>query len=512
MAKSETTTPVSPRARLSRIAFCLAMVLGMVATTTAPANAQGTKTDDQTSLEAQEAALIDDVATAEQTIDELSIERSQVLVDIDAATAAIEGSADALEFLALARREPARVRVTMALERFVSGDPAQTAFARELQTLEQDASPMQNQEVFGSVVEAADAELSRIDGQITSLQADVPAMIEARQELANRLITIDAAVRGLQVGLDDSRAQLATVQQSLAWYRNAGSRSQLTGRPNAGTRSRAALVVKIDNVPRARPQAGINDADIVYVELVEGGQTRLAAVFHSENVGTVGPVRSMRTTDINLVRPLNRPLFANSGGNARTTAAINASPLVNIGHATRSGGAYYRNNSRPAPHNLFSSTAALRRAGGTAGGTPPTMFTIRRPGTPNPNKTSAANGVSVSYRNTNVSYTWNGSGWARSQDGRATVDTAGVRTAPETVIVQFTPYGVSPADRNSPEANVIGKGRAWIFTEGKLIRGSWRKPTADAVPLYFDSEGNPIQLLPGRVWVELPTPGNASLR
>lgn len=512
MAKSEISTSATSRTRPTRILLCLLMVLGMLATTTAPVNAQDTKTDDQKELESREARLINEVSLAEQTIDELNIERSQVLVDIDAATAAIEGSADALEFLALARREPALVRVNMALERFVSGQPAQGAFAQELQGLEHDSRPMQNQEVFGSVVEAADDELARIDGQITSLQADVPALITARQELANRLITIDAAVRGLQVELDDSKAELATVTSALQWYRNAGRRSQLTGRNNPHGNNRAALVVKIDNVPRARPQAGINDADIVYVELVEGGQTRYAAVFHSEEVGTVGPVRSMRTTDINLVRPLNKPLFANSGGNSRTTNAINASPLVNIGHATSSGGAYYRNNSRPAPHNLFSSTAAMRRAGGTRGGVPPTMFTIRRPGTPNPNKTSAAKGVQVKYQNTTVSYTWNGSGWARSQDGRSTVDTAGVRTAPETVIVQFTPYGVSPADRNSPEANVIGKGRAWIFTEGKLIRGSWRKPNANAVPLYFDSEGTPLQLLPGRVWVELPTPGSATLR
>ncbi len=497
---------------MTRVVFALLMVFGMLATTTAPVDAQGTKTDDQLELESREARLLDEVTNAERTIDELNIERSQVLVDIDAGTAAIEGSADALEFLALARRQPALVRVNMALERFVSGQPAQTAFARELQALEHDSSPLQNQEVFGSVVEAADSELARIDGEITSLQANVPELMAARQELANRLITIDATVRELQVGMDDANNELATVKQALAWYRNSGSRSQLTGRNNPHGNNRAALVVKIDNVPRARPQAGINDADMVFVELVEGGQTRYAAVFHSEEVGTVGPVRSMRTTDINLVRPLNKPLFANSGGNSRTTSAINASPLVNIGHATSAGRAYFRNNSRPAPHNLFSSTAALRRAGGSAPGVPPQMFTIRRPGTPNPNKTAATKGVNVSYESTNVSYTWNGSGWARSQDGRATVDTAGVRTAPETVIVQFTPYGVSPADRNSPEANVIGKGRAWIFTEGKLIRGSWRKPNANAVPLYFDSEGNPLQLLPGRVWIELPRPGDATLR
>ena len=77
---------------------------------------------------------------------------------------------------------------------------------------------------------------------------------------------------------------------------------------------------------------------------------------------------------------------------------------------------------------------------------------------------------------------------------------------------RFTTYGVSPADANSPEAQVVGSGAAWIFTEGRLIRGTWDKPTPNAVTQYFDSNGNPVELLPGRIWVELPQPGGASLR
>ena len=504
-------SPVLKR-QIGRIALALAMVLSLLATTTATAGAQDTASDDEARLTIREAELIEQIADGEITIDRLEAERSQVLVDIDTTTAAIEGSADALELLALARREPAQIRVNIALERFVNGDPVQEALTNELRSLDHDSGPFQQQEIYGSIIDAANAEITRLDAEMRSLQADVPGLFADRTELGNRLITIDAAVRQLEIELVDAEAELAEVSEALEWYRDASSRSVLTGRPTTQDNDRTALVVKIDNVPRARPQAGINDADIVYVELVEGGATRYAAVFHSEDVATVGPVRSMRTTDINLLRGLNQPLFANSGGNSRTTTAINSSPLVNIGHATGAGGAYFRNTSRPAPHNLFSSTAALRRAGGTSGGTPPEQFTIRRPGTELPNKTFETTGVSVNYQSTSVSYSWNGSGWDRSQDGSATVDTAGVRTAPETVIVQFTPYGVSPADANSPEANTIGNGRAWIFTEGVLIRGSWSKPNADAVTVYRDQNGDPIQLLPGRIWVELPEPGGATLR
>ena len=117
----------------------------------------------------------------------------------------------------------------------------------------------------------------------------------------------------------------------------------------------------------------------------------------------------------------------------------------------------------------------------------------------------------MTYPNTSVSYTWNGSGWARIQDGRLFNDAAGVRVAPETVIVQFTRYGVSPADANSPEAIATGEGVAWILTEGRVIEGTWSKPKARNVTVYRDADGRRIELLPGRVWVELPRPGDAAL-
>ncbi len=342
---------------------------------------------------------------------------------------------------------------------------------------------------------------------------DGPALLARRLDIADRLDEITHLLRRSRTQVDIQGAELEGIELDLAWLRAADGRSVLTGRPNPLGNDRSALVVKIDNVVAARPQSGVNDADIVFVELVEFGVTRLAAAFHSEEVPVVGPVRSMRTTDVALLQMLRQPLFANSGGNARTTQIINDSPLVNIGAATRdAGGAYYRSGSRPAPHNLYSSTAALRQRGGDRGGIPPRLFTIRRPNTPLPNDSRPATGVDVTYPRTSVSYTWNGSGWARTQDGRSFTDAAGVRVAPETIIVQFTRYGVSPADANSPEAIATGSGDAWIFTEGRVIEGTWRKPKARNVTVYEDADGREIEILPGRVWVELPPPGKATLR
>jgi hypothetical protein len=493
-----------------RLLIALFVALGAFSATLNPVGAQAG--NDEQQLEAQEAALQSRIGELVTSIEDLEFEQSQLTVEIETLAAAIEGSADALEELALARRAPARQRIALALERFINGDPAAEAFARELQALDRDDGPLQQQQVLNEVGRAAQDELVALDAQITLLAADVPTLRADLTEAVDQLTAADAAMLELRFELDEARNNLEAVSLDLEWYRSTDGRSPITGRDNPNGNNRPALVIKIDNVPRARPQAGVNDADLVFVELVEGGATRLAAVYHSEEVGTVGPVRSMRTTDVKILQMLNQPLFANSGGNARTTQIVNQSPLINIGHATGAGGAYYRNNSRTAPHNLFTSTGALRGQAGTRGGAPPEIFTIRRPGTALANPSEAADGVYVNYPSTNVVYSWNGTGWQRSQDGAAFNDAAGVRVAPETVIVQFTAYGVSPADANSPEAVAVGSGAAWIFTEGVLIRGTWEKPRARAVTVYRDTNGDVIELLPGRIWVEIPEPGSASVR
>lgn len=474
-----------PTTRTPRLTFVWSLaVLCLVAALATPASS-GVTTDQQ-ELEALEAELQGTIGDVSVALTRLEIERSDTIATITTLTAAIDGNTNAIAELASDRQIQSRITINAAVAAFLNGDSAIDAFVNDRSL--------------------------QIDADLKSLQAQNPQLVADRNAAADRLAVLDAALFELRIERSRAENELPAVSNHLDWYRNTDSRSPITGRPTTLDNDRPALVVKIDNVPRARPQAAINQADLVFVEMVEAGVTRLAATFHSQEVGTVGPVRSMRTTDVALLRMLNEPLFANSGGNARTTQAVNNSELVNIGAATNAGGAYYRNNSRPAPHNLFTSTAALRRQGGNRGGSPPQIFTVRRPGTPLPHETSATNGVDISYPNTDVSYRWNGSGWARTQDGAAFRDIGGVRVAPPTVIVRFTRYGVSPADANSPEAVVTGSGTAWIFTEGALIVGTWTKPRQTSVTIYRDGDGNEIELLPGRVWIEIPPPGSGTLR
>jgi len=294
----------------------------------------------------------------------------------------------------------------------------------------------------------------------------------------------------------------------------------LTGLPDdgSGRTARPALVVKFDNVePKARPQAGLNQADVVYEERVEGSVTRLLAVFHSTDAAPVGPVRSARTSDIAIYTPLNRPYFAWSGANSAFAARIRESAVVDVGYDVQSG-LYFRDGGRPAPSNLMAKgTADLLALPSEGSGPPPALFTYRAEGEATP-LLEPVTAVRVTYGasagSAPVEYRWNGTGWARTQKGTPHVDAAGVQVAPENVVVQFTPYiGSGVADqfgKEIPEAAMVGEGDAWILTNGGLVAARWSKPSAEAVTTYVDADGNPVKLTPGRTWVALPPPGEGA--
>lgn len=278
---------------------------------------------------------------------------------------------------------------------------------------------------------------------------------------------------------------------------------------------RVALVVKVDNVePKARPQAGVNQADVVYEERVEGSVTRWLAVFHSTDAAPVGPVRSARTSDLGVLLSLNRPYFAWSGANAIFAERIRSSNVSDVGYAA-SAPNYFRAGDRRAPHNLMlHGTAQMMTIPSPGSTTPPALFTYRGPGATTAHLEPAA-GVLINFGTTAgaapVEYRWNGTGWARTQSGAPHIDAAGQQIAPENVIVQITPYASSGVNDQFgvpiPEAQMVGEGEAWVFTNGGVVMGRWQKPTIEAVTTYTDVDGNPITLTPGRTWVALPPPG-----
>lgn len=320
-------------------------------------------------------------------------------------------------------------------------------------------------------------------------------------------------------GGDDEKATTTAAGPTTTNATVPGEVAPLTGlpQPDAARRARVALVVKLDNAPNGRPQTGLNQADVVVVEKVEGHITRLFTIFQTNDSDPVGPVRSARSTDVALVSPLNHPLFAYAGTNATFQALIDKAPLVDVGF-NKASGDYKRVSGKPAPYNLFSSTPALYKHAAADAKPPPALFAYRGAGQAATG--DAAAGFHVEYqsggRATKVDYAWDaGSGsWKRTQDGTPFSDAAGVQVAPKNVIVQFVTYrDTGQRDRSGSvvdEAVLVGSGDAWVFSDGKVTKGKWSKPSADAVTSYADAAGKPVGLTPGTTWVELAPPGSAS--
>ncbi|MCU1361545.1 MAG: hypothetical protein JWN99_2834 [Ilumatobacteraceae bacterium] len=281
----------------------------------------------------------------------------------------------------------------------------------------------------------------------------------------------------------------------------------LTGLPitDPALASRPALVVKIDNHPQARPQYGLNAADLVYEENVEK-LTRFAAVFQSQDSDPVGPIRSGRTQDVILLGSLNKPLFAWSGGNANVTKAIRDSDLVELSpSSTGSTGGFFRNNraGEDREHTLYSKTSTLYTLTPVYAPPPPQQFTYRQPG--EAFNGEATKGVDLKMDGVAVTWTWDPAttSYLRFQGGKPHNDATLGQVNAANVVVLEVDYQPSPADARSPEAQTVGTGKAHVFTGGVMIDGTWSRNDRLQTFQLKDSTGAVIALTPGRTWIEL---------
>lgn len=278
--------------------------------------------------------------------------------------------------------------------------------------------------------------------------------------------------------------------------------------------ARPALLVKIDNHADARPQAGLGQADLVIEERVEADLSRLAAVFHSQDADPVGPVRSTRSTDIDIAALFGRPLYASSGGNDHVLAALRSANVVDVGH-NRGGEAFWRQGGRAAPHNLFTTTEGLRAKAGEQPPPPAPLFAYRPAGAPLAPGAAPAAGVALRFGGPEISrFTWDAASgtWLRSQLGTPHVDAAGVQLAPRNVVVLEIQYRFSNGAReSSPHGITTGEGRALVFTDGHVVEGRWVRPTAADALALLAPDGSTIALTPGQTFLELPPPGGADV-
>ena len=267
---------------------------------------------------------------------------------------------------------------------------------------------------------------------------------------------------------------------------------------------RPALAVKIDNQTGARRNhRGLGAADIVFEEIVEANITRFAAVFHSQGSDAVGPIRSGRSQDVDLLTSFVQPLFAWSGGNPGVTRLIAESTFVDL-NATRGGRGYYRGPGR-APHNLYNDTATLwsQAPEDHAGTPPPQQLPYVRPGA-----TFIGDPVvrfELQMRAIDVEWTWDADTrmFLRSQEGAAHNDVLHGRIDATNVVVLAVEYRPSQIDARSPEAQTVGEGPAFFFSDGLVRPGRWFRETSDEPFQFLTEVGDVIELTPGNTWIEL---------
>ncbi len=269
------------------------------------------------------------------------------------------------------------------------------------------------------------------------------------------------------------------------------------------TKNRSALTIKIDNTPEAHPQYGINEADVIYEEIVEGGITRLAAIFNSHLPTMVGPVRSVRRTDREIVYPIGG-IFAFSGGAQYAVSSIETAP-VKLQQESNSGAAMFRDIKRPPPHNLFANAVLLMKFGGKPKPTH-ALFSYRPSGTAatGPRVNAFSVGFSSGYA---TSYQWNGvtKSWDRFIFGAPDVTATGVRLSPKNVIVMNVIYRGGAGVEGS-YAQLTGSGPAVVFSAGRLQHATWSRSSLSKPIVYTNTSHKVITLTPGQTWVELLDP------
>jgi len=271
-----------------------------------------------------------------------------------------------------------------------------------------------------------------------------------------------------------------------------------------GTLDHASIAAKIDNHPLARPQIALDRTDLVFEELVEGGMTRYIGVWHSDIPDVLGPVRSIRPMDPDLISPLGG-IVAYSGGQDRFVALMRQTSVYNAIHGEPDTQAtFYRSDAKPAPHNVHVKAKELL-AEHTDLAAPREQFNFAAD---IPSSTAVRIGTrvaSVNYRFSDYSFgTWNWDAptatFLRSQQGALDVDGNGAQLRATNVIVLRVPVTVA---LDIPKTEMIGSGEAWVSSGGATVRATWTKKSATSRIALIDDNGVAVKLAPGNSWIEL---------
>lgn len=266
------------------------------------------------------------------------------------------------------------------------------------------------------------------------------------------------------------------------------------------------LAVMIDNSPRARPQSGLMEADLIYEFPAEGGITRFMAVYYHGQADKVGPVRSARPYFMDQALGWDA-VFVHVGQSPQSVTYYEIHKVDHIDEFSRSR-AFWRDKTRKAPHNLYTSTALLKEmaanlnferevelSGFAFAGV--TSSTLGKP----------ANTIEIFYpeKLNRVQYQYDAATglYRRFTAGKEHVDEAsGKQLTAKNVVVQFVQAKVFD-DEGRLDVSMLGQGPILFFSQGQVIEGQWVKEERRQPTQFLDQEGRPINFSPGQTWIQI---------
>ena len=269
------------------------------------------------------------------------------------------------------------------------------------------------------------------------------------------------------------------------------------------------LAVKIDDTNMAHPQIGIEDADVVYIEQVEGGLTRLAAIFSTVIPAKIGPVRSARISDIDILSQYGRVAFAYSGAQRKLLPVIQAANLEDLGAQHESSKIYTTDPARVQPYAMVLRADLLMQkiideklAVDTAKNVGFIFGDLPEGGTPT--QKVVINWPAVTY---SAEWSTEESRWLLSHNNKLNLADSGVVLGPTTLVIQIVE--ITPSEYGdkfggvTPLSKTVGSGKAYILRDGQMFTATWNRAFPDSGTTFTLPDGAAMNFAPGQVWVAL---------
>lgn len=317
-------------------------------------------------------------------------------------------------------------------------------------------------------------------------------------------VTVDASV-------DPSKTDAPTPEGPIVY--------PLTGIKVDEVPQRPAIAVKVENTAAARPQSGLEDADIVWETVVEFEVPRFIAVYHSKTPESVGPVRSARPVDLHVAAPMHALLVA-SGAQKRMNIRIGRLPEIqSISHDAGAAG-LGRISTRRAPHNVYADLATIWKSADANHSAPPSgelKFALEADEATAVVDGKGAKNIAISLSSAaRPAWAWDAgsSTWLRSEGSAKAMTAAGTQLAATNLVLIETEQIDSKLDAQGgamvPDQKFKGKGKALVATGGKVVEATWKKAGVSDPLELVDGDGEPILLAPGTTWIEMLNKGKSS--